>query len=68
MMLHLKDVHGNVISDPNEMRKNALGFYMDLFGEWHCDIRWIEELHKDLLKAVKKNFRLETPMIYTSGF
>jgi len=33
MMLHLKDVHRNVISDPNEMRKNALGFYMDLFGE-----------------------------------
>jgi len=34
--------------------KNALGFYMDLFGEWYCDIRYIDELHKDLLKAVKK--------------
>lgn len=49
-MLHLKDVNGNVISDPNEMRKIALGFYMDLFGEGQCDIGCIEELHKDLSK------------------
>lgn len=49
-MLHLKDVNGNVISDPNEMRNIALDFYKDLFGEVQCDIGCFEELHKDLLK------------------
>lgn len=51
MMLHLKDVNGNVISDPNEMRKIALSFYIN-FGEGQCDVRCIEELHKDLLKLL----------------
>lgn len=49
MMLHLKDLNGNVISDPKEMRKIALDFYKDLFAEGQCDKGCSEELHKDLL-------------------
>lgn len=56
-MLHLKSVDGNLTYDPNEILI-AFDFDTDLFGEGQCNVRCMEDLHKDLSKLNNEQSKL----------